>query len=632
MPRLRSRAASAALIGVLVAIAGCSNSSTSGPDSNASPSSTTSTTPASAGWTDYNPAALYPATTTLNNQFITMADGVKLAASVTLPADAGGKAIAGRFPVVLTQTGYNKDVGAYQPALGGANDYLVRHGYAHVVVDTRGTGRSEGQWTAFGETEQADYTPTVDWAATQPWSDGRVGLYGASLLAITALLTAAQQHPAIKAAFPIVPMADSYRDIVFTGGQVNAGFIPLWLALVTGLSVLDLSFYQDPAETAQAELQHISGALLGFQVPVLLKSVAGDPDQVYDGPFWRVRSPVEFAPKVQVPTFIVGGLHDIFQRGEPLLYQTLKDHVQAKLLIGPWTHIQAALGAGLPADGVPVLDHIALQWFDQYVKGMDSGAAALPTVTQYVYGHEHYVTASDWPHPQLQPQRWYLHSDRSLSTQMPDAGAAPLRILQEPLNGLCSESTAQWTAGLLVGLDEHGCFVNDNLASALEVKYDTAPLTEDLYLNGPIAAHVFVSTTAMDAGVIVRVDDVAPNGRAFALTNGLLTASFRAVDQDRSLLLGGENLRPWHPYTQASRQRPGAGTVVELPIEIFPTAALIKAGHRLRISVGASDFPHGLPPLPSLVQQLAGVLSIHSDAAQASYVALPVVPNSALQP
>lgn len=626
-----------------VALAGCgSGSPVSGQSSDNSGWTTlgtrnavslpqsTITSNAGAQWVDYNPAVLYPKTVTMNNQFITMKDGVKLAVSVTLPADASGKAIAGKFPTILTQTGYNKDIGAFVPALGGANPYLVQHGYAHVVVDTRGTGRSEGEWTAFGDTEQADYYPTVDWVAQQSFCDGRIGLYGASLLAITATLTAQKQHPAVKAAFPIVPMGDGYRDIVFSGGQVNVGFIPLWLLLVTGLSAVDLSFYQDPAEALQAELQHVLGAVTNFQVPLLLKAVAGDPDTAYDGDFWMQRSPIENTPKVQVPTFIVGGLHDIFQRGEPNLYEQLKNHVPTKMLLGPWTHVQAALGQGLPADGVPVLDHIALQWFDQYEKGMDVGADKLPNVTQYLYGQGHFVTAQDWPNPQASAQQWYLHSDKSLSTTVPAAGDAAIKMPQEPLQGICSESTSQWTAGLL-GLLSLPCFTNDNLAETLETKYDTAAMTQDFYINGPIMADLWISTTAADAGVVVRVDDVGTDGKAFALTDGIQTASLRTVDSTRSRFLDGQMIQPWHAFTKDSIQKVGSGNLVEVQVEIFPTSAVIQTGHKLRIAVGASDFPHGLPPLPDLVQSLLGVISVYSDAAHPSKVVLPVVPVSAIQ-
>lgn len=626
-----------------VALAGCGGSSTPsnqasgtaawttlGTRSVESAPQSTITSNAGAKWVDYNPAVLYPKTVTTNNLFITMKDGVKLAASVTLPADASGKAIAGKFPTILTQTGYNKDIGAFVPALGGANPYLVQHGYAHVVVDTRGTGRSEGEWTAFGDTEQADYYPTVDWVTQQSFCDGRVSIYGASLLAITGMLTAEKQHPAVKAAFPIVPMGDGYRDIVFSGGQVNVGFIPLWLLLVTGLSAVDLSFYQDPAEALQAELQHVLGAVTNFQVPLLLKAVAGDPGTAYDGDFWTQRSPIEGTPKIQVPTFIVGGLHDIFQRGEPNLYEQLKNHVPTKLLLGPWTHVQAATGAGLPVDGVPVLDHIALQWFDQYEKGMDVGADKLPNVTQYLYGQGHFVTAQDWPNPQASAQQWYLHADKSLSTAAPAAGDAPIKVAQEPLEGICSESTAQWTAGLL-GLVALPCFTNDNLAESLATKYDSAAMTQDFYINGPIMADLWISTTAADAGVVVRVDDVGTDGKAFALTNGIQTASLRMVDSSRSRYLDGQMIQPWHPFTQDAVQKVGSGSLVEVQVEIFPTSAVIQTGHKLRIAVGASDFPHGLPPLPDLVQSILGVLSIYSDAEHPSKVVLPVVPVSAIQ-
>jgi putative CocE/NonD family hydrolase len=581
-------------------------------------------------WVDYNPAVLYPGTVTVNNQFITMADGTRLAASVTFPADASGNAVSGKFPAILTQTGYNKDIGAQVPEIGGGNTYLVTHGYIHVVVDTRGTGRSEGEWTAFGNTEQADYYPTVDWVVQQPWSDGRVGLYGASLLAITAVLTAEKQHPAVKAMFPIVPMGDGYRDIVFNGGQVNAGFIPLWLLLVTGLSAIDTSFYQDPAEALQAELSHITSAVTNFQVPLLLQSVAGDPNTVYDGDFWHQRSPIDGAAKVQVPTFIVGGLHDIFQRGEPNLYEQLKDHVPAKMLIGPWTHIEAASGANLPADGVPVLDHIALQWFDQYEKGMSVGADKLPNVTQYLWGQGHFVTATDWPHPLAAAQQWYLHADKSLGTAQPAAGDAAVQVLQQPLDGICSESTAQWTAGLLGALPL-SCFSDDTLAETLEARYDSAPMTQDFYINGPLMADLWISTTALDAGVAVRVDDVDGSGNPFALTNGIQTVSLRKLDAARSRTLDGQMIQPWHTYTQDSVQSVAPGDMAEIQVEIFPTSAVIAKGHKLRVAVGASDFPHGLPPLPDLVQSLAGLLSIHSDAAHPSRVVLPVVPVSAIQ-
>jgi len=594
----------------------------------ASVPSTPMTSNAGSPWVDYNPPALYPGVVTDSNEFITMPDGTLLAANVTRPADANGNPVTTPLPAILVQTGYNKDAGV----VGGSGDaYIGEHGYVQVVVDVRGTGRSEGVWQSFGAIEQADYQSVMDWVVAQPWSNGQVGLTGASLLAITALLTAEEDHPGLKAVFAIVPMADAYRDITFQGGELNVGFIPLWLGLVTGLGLVDPTFGTDSGEAATALVDHIEGAVLDFQVPEVYDSVIGDPSTVYDGSFWQIRSPNDRATQIQVPTFVIGGLHCIFQRGEPLLYETLKRVTTSKLLIGPWNHIQASEGQGLPVDGVPIYDHIELMWFDQYIKGMSVGADQLPNVTQYVYGYDHFVSTTDWPHPLASAQRMYLHGDQSLSSTTPAAGEASNDVIQQPLDGLCSQSTAQWTAGLLSEVDLNPpCFTDDNTTEILEVKYNTPPMTQDLYVNGPIEADLWISSTNNDAPIVVRVDDVDTNGNAFALTTGIMQVSLAAVDTTRSRYLNGQMIQPWHPFTQASQVLPGAGNIVEVPLEIFPTSALIQQGHQLRISVGSSDFPHGLPPLPELANEIPGVMTIYSDAAHPSSVLLPVVPASVI--
>jgi len=590
---------------------------------------TSITSNSGAKWADYNPAVLYPKTVQAAVQYITMPDGTKLATYVTLPADSSGKAVAGTFPTVLVETAYNGVSGDVVPALGGADAYIVEHGYATVVVDVRGTGQSTGSWDAFGADEQADYAQVVDWVTQQSFSNGSIGLYGVSYLGITAIITAAQDHPAVKAAFPIVPIGDGYRDIVFTGGQINPTFIPFWLGLVSVLSLTDPTLLTNPQVGIPAVLQHLESALLNFQVPLILKAFAGDPSTAYDGSFWAVRSPLENNAKIKVPTFIVGGLHDLFQRSEPLTYESVKNQVPAKLLIGPWTHLQAALGQGLPVDNVPVLDHIELQWFDQYVKGMAVGADQLPNVTQYVSGYGHYVTATDWPNPQVQAQQLYMHGDKTLSATAPAPGESTNPVAQDPINGLCSISLSQWTAGL-AGFIPLPCFSNDNAAEISDVKFQTAPMAEDTYINGPIEADVWISTTASDAGLSVRVDDVDASGTAVALTNGIQTASLRAVDATRSRMMNGLMITPWHPYTQASVQPVASGTAVMVPVEIFPTSAMIAKGHSLRVAVGASDLPQGVPPVPTLLQSLLGVLTVYSDATHPSSVVIPVVPASAL--
>jgi hypothetical protein len=605
----------ACCVGVMLVLTACGGGGSSADTGGAT---------GAAKWFTYERAEDYPGVVQQTGAKIAMDDGVQLSATVTLPADADGNAVATPLPVILTQTGYNKSI----PAIPAYNEFLVRHGYVHVSVDVRGTGLSEGDWEAFSEREQADYAQVMDWVATQPWSNGTVGTWGASFMGITQIFTAAHQHPAHKAVFAIVPMADGYRDIVFTGGQTNVGFIPLWMGLVTALGAIPAE--PDPA-APEIIADHIINALTNFQVPVIAQSVIGTGEYNYDGPFWRTRSPIEVADRVRIPTFIVGGLNDIFQRGEPLLYEAISRNTTAKLLIGPWQHLGGSSGEGLPRDDVPDLDHIALMWFDQYLKGMDAAAASVPNVTQYLYGEERYVTTTTWPHPQAAAQRWYLRGDQSLTTELPAADEGSNTVLQQPLNGLCSTSTSQWTAGIL-GTLPLPCFTDNstNENPLLEVTFTTAPMAQDYIVNGPIQADMWISTTMLDASLLVRITDVSPEGGSREITNGILTASLRQVDPARSRYLDGQMIQPWHPFTEDSREEVGMDTPVLLPIEVFPSSFVIKEGHSLRVSVGASDFPHGLPPLTDLVDQAVGALTVYSDAQRASSIVVPAVPLSAI--
>ncbi len=627
-------------LALATALSACNSSSTS--STTAGKPSTTAGGASGGQWSDYNRDADYPTVYSGEEEGIHLRDGVRLSAKVTLPADADGNPEPGAsYPCILTQTGYNKSAGGV-PAV---NNYLVQRGYAHFSVDVRGTGLSGGVWQAFGEQEQQDYREVMDWVASHPRCNGNIGTWGASFMGITQLLTAAQQHPAHKAVFAIVPMGDAYRDIVFSGGQVNVGFIPLWMGLVTGLGAIptqDAASAEGFEQYLTVSTEHVLNAVTQFQLPLIADALIGQNGINYDGPFWRTRSPLEVADNIRVPSFIVGGLNDIFQRGEPLLYETIKDHALAKLLIGPWQHIAGSMGQGLPRDGVPSLDDIALRWFDRYLRGEANGAEQLPAVTQYYYGEERYVTAPDWPHPQLRAQALYLHGDRSLSPLPPQAGESSQYLLQQPLNGICSASTAQWTAGAIGLLPLPSCFTDSNLAESLEVTYTSAPMPRDMVINGPIQANIWVATTALDASLVVRVSDVSPliddpsaapltdalaAGPSRELSNGILTASMRAVDSGKSRYIGAQMIQPWHPFTEEGKLPVAMNEPMLLNVEVFPTSAVIKAGHRLRISVGASDFPHGLPPLTELLNQPAGVLTVFNDAEHPSSVVLPLVPQ-----
>ena len=554
-------------------------------------------------WAAYTRPAQY-ATVTDKDVAITMRDGTVLRANVERP-DAPGT-----FPVLVTQTPYGKDTAG--TVLGGDGNALVQRGYVQVTVDVRGTGKSNGSWDSFGPSEQQDGYDVVEWAAAQPWSTGAVGLDGPSYMGLNQLYTAALRPPHLKAIFPVVPMADGYRDIVFSGGDVNVSFIPLWIGLVTGAGLI-----ADPV----ALLGHVGG-VLSFSIPTLVGATTGGA-VAYDGPFWKTRSPIEVLDRIQVPTFVVGGLHDLFQRGEPLIYERLKNRVPSRLVMGPWTHLGGSSGQGLPADGVPALSDLELRWFDQYLKGTDTNIAAIPKVTQYTYGDERYETQADWPDPKLDPQRWYLRGGNVVSPNAPSVSEPAQSFVQHPLSGICTMSTGQWTAGLGEPLP---CFTDDRPNSLSGgASYESEPLSSDLRLSGPIAAKLWVTTTAADAAVTVRVDDVAPDGASTGMTTGWQTASLRATDASRTRTVRGHVLQPWHPFTQASVQPVIAGAPTALDVEVFPTNWVLKAGHRLKIVVAPADFPHAVPPLPALLNRLGGVVSVLTDPQHPSAIELPTV-------
>ncbi|MBN8210301.1 CocE/NonD family hydrolase [Bacillus sp. NTK071] len=559
----------------------------------------------------YDRPADYSTYITEKDVFITMQDGVVLAADVHRPDGPGP------FPVILTQTPYNKN----QDNKENHNDYFIKRGYAHVVVDVRGTGSSQGAWDSFGIAEQSDGKEVVEWSAKQPWSNGKVGLYGSSYRAINQLLTAAKQPEGLEAIFPVVPMADVYRDIMMSGGMVNTGFIPLWLGLVTSSGLLPPTYTMSEPIMASSVLINHAGQTTGYPTSTLSSAITGG-DFAYDGPAAHLRSPIYVADQIQVPTFLTGGLHDLFQRGTPLLYEKLKANgVTTKLLMGNWTH--GNYGSGLPADNIPTLDQIALKWFDTYLMGSDGTEInQIPDVTQYVLGEDQFQVQPNWPHSEATAERFYLRSGKMLTKDTPSSLESSSTMVQQPANGICSGSTNQWTAGIPSALP---CTKDNRLTETTELTYTTAPVNSDLHISGPIAAKVYASTTAKELVLSVRLTDVAPDGSSSEITAGWLAASHRAVDETKSRFLNEENIQPWHPFTRNAVKKVTPNEVMELNVEIFPTNVVIKEGHKLRVAIGPSDFPHAMSPVPQQLNQLGGIATILNNKEYPSSIVVPVV-------
>jgi len=635
------------------------------------------TSNANSVWKAYARAEEHAQAVTLPLQFITMKNGQKLAVLVSVPADAKGKPVPGAFPAILTQTAYRIDLGQLLGGfavtgntllVGGKDEFMIKRGYISVAVDVLGSGMSDGQGALLGVAEQQAYGEAVEWVSKQPWFNGQLGLAGTSYLGITSLLTAGQQNPAVKAVFAQVPMGDAFRGTVGVGGLLNAQFISLWLPLTQSLSVAnDIAKSLHPEFSAQidaANQEHIA-AIDSWYLPTVNNALAGQTGYASDdGDFWAVRSPLEQAAKINVPTFIVGGANDIFQRDEPLLYEQLKNKVTTKLLVVPGAHLQAVLNAqkdavNATATGAPETKFLMLQWFDQYLRGMNTGAATLPNVTQYVEGYgalggTRFASTTDWPHPQVSAQRYYLRGNMSLSPQKPWL-PEPSHTIAEPTGAVvsytksssgetvkakvtlndgsdCSSSYVQWTLGM-GGILPKLCYTNSNTVekSQKALIFQTAALSADMYINGPMQADIWMSTTHTEAAVAVRIDDVDAWGNATPISTGLMSASYRAVDTSRSRYINGTMIQPWHPFTVASKQAVVPGQPMLVPVEVFPAAALIRKGHKLRIAISASNQAQGIWPTPQQLKANGNVSTIYNDPSRPSSLVLPLVPVSALK-
>ena len=559
-----------------------------------------------------------------------MSDGIVLHANLVQPSTDGKTALPGAFPVLLTQTPYNKN----STGLNFEDDFLVEHGYTQVIVDVRGTGSSQGNWDSFGEREQQDGAELVDWlTGANPrigkpaWSNGTLSLHGTSYGAINQLFTAARRPGVVKSIFPIVPGADTYRDISASGGQLDTSFIPSWLGLVTALGLLPpTDVYKDPATSARVLAQHALN-VKKFQVNVVANATEGG-DQAYDGPFYRQRSPIEVVNKVVAPTFIVGGWYDLFQRGEPLLYQRLSAQgTPVRLLMGQWTHVGQSINSGLPTDSEPcTFDQLELRWHDHWLKGLGNDLSDIAPVTYMPIGTSAFATAPAWP-PAAPAYRALYASGRALpglpgalSSTLPSGTQPVAKMLQQTPSGTCSKSTTQWTAG---GGEGGPCDTDNELNDLTGVAFDMA-LPSGARIAGPIAAHLYLSTTAKDAFVSARLEDVESTGRSHQLSAGWNVLSMRALDASKSEVLGnGWFVRPYHPFTRASVLAVQPGVIYDVWVEIFPVAATIPAGDSLRLAIQTSDVPHLSAPLPQLEKMAGGILSLYHDAAHPSMIVVP---------
>jgi putative CocE/NonD family hydrolase len=352
-----------------------------------------------------------------------------------------------------------------------------------------------------------------------------------------------------------------------------------------------------------------------------------------------LRSPITRLASLRIPVMWQGGWWDIFQRGEPLLYEKMTHSPDRVWFQTPNYHssTDASVWAKM---GIGTEEQVSVHWFDHWLKGEKNGIQKLPHVNLFTMGANRWEHPSTWPLPNARYTDYYLGAGKSGSSHslndgtLSDARQTTSGGDTEPLlpaSSPCSRMTFQWTAGLASGAGS--CETDNSTYEASSLTYTTPPLKHATEVTGPIIGHVWAELSgATDATLIAVLSDVNPQGQSTQLTAGYLLASQRAVDRRLSTYSHGVMIRPWHPYTQSS-QRPVTPNDPELyQIEIYPTSNVFEPGDRIRLTIGTANTPGTLTPVPDLLNETGGQLRVLRGPTYDSYVQLPVIPAGLATP
>jgi putative CocE/NonD family hydrolase len=539
--------------------------------------------------------------------YVAMRDGTKLAVDLFRPTK-GGVLASEKLPVVWMHTPYNRRT-RNDPVLGagatvelypGFALQLVKYGYNVAVVDFRGLyasyGRNRsynrGEWLAPARTDAYDMT---EWFARQPYSNGRIGMWGCSATGGSQMQAATTLPPHLKA---IMPMSAEFDVYPF---EVYGGVAPPGLVMTSGGTSANPNAERDaqavpvdgpdgPAQMAAAIAQHKDNIESPGAIPFRDTKSSSFGDQ-----WWVESSPSTYLDQLKKETFGVYAAANWDEAGtKPGDFMTFNNLPAAntKLIVGPGTH--CAWSRVEKETGLSIVTE-ELRFFDYWLKGVKNGVMDEPRVTYFTYNApkaSQWRTSKTWPPASAVRTNFYL-GDKDLERAKPVAGGAdPVAMTPR------AKSTA--------------IFIEAQTGGAA---YQTSPLAADVEVTGNPIMHLWVSTDAGDADATARIDDVAPDGttRTYQML-GRLRASERALATPPYNNLG----LPWHTYRQGDARPLEAGKPAELVFDLLPMSYIFKAGHQIRLTVTFAD-PLRRPGEPPKVTVLPG-------PATPSYISLPIMP------
>lgn len=621
--------------------------------------------------------------------YVPMRDGTLLAVSIYAPA---GKA-ADRHPVLLWLLPDRRETidprtGAIEPKMPRADiAFFTAHGYAIALAEMRGGGASfGGREIDRGPQIGRDGKDLVDWIAAQRWSDGTVGMIGASYQGFAQYATAANRPAALKAIFPEIAGFDDYGSMFHPGGILNVALSDYASGSIARMAQnrFDPARKEFPSppvvdEDGDGELadeipldRNGDGSFLDEGEPTYAD---GQPrrhlyyrataehagnfnltvDAIAAAPFRDSRlgttpysyhdvdpgtKPVDIA-KAGIAVYNRGGWFDYHARDTALWYATLEGRTPVRMMMAPTGH------GGLPSSGTedlyragPYFRHFAdpttnelmnrekLRFFDRHVRGIDNGFDREDPVLLYVMG-KGWRREKTWPLERARPTRLHFGSGHRLLPR-PDAGGADSYRVDFAASSL-SGGANRWNYG--ISRARQPMTLDGDAARRLA--YVGEPLAGDVEVTGHPLVDLRLSSTAAEGDVFVYLEDVAPDGSSLLVSEGQLRANYHRPRPIETMLaapargFGVKPLLPWQGFDQADYDpAPFAdGRELRLRFDLMPTSWVFRKGHRIRISIAGADSPSFAihPGLADAARKGEAPVWTLRRGAEGSSVVLPVI-------
>ena len=572
------------------------------------------------------PAELHPMAWD-RDVMVPMRDGVFLCCDIYRPRSSG------RFPALLAIAGHNKELQSPdiadtvppQPAWstvwqGGAeagdSRYFVSHGYVHVVANPRGFGKSGD-----GGSPHWDTYDLIEWIAVQAWCTAQVGMVGLSAFAMAQWQAAQLQPPSLKAIFPYDPgPACGLIHDRYPGGMLH-----VMLYLLDGQSVHHGGHAAPGALSPEMEaLWNEAMANPDNRIYSWVYNLLSQKGQIHARLFGHILDLYETAGSyedterafrnIKIPAYTGAGWHAYTYKMHLVGAQNWYAGVDVpkKLLFSGPTHMERPFHS---------LHDEIVRWYDHWLKGVDNGIMDEPPVKIWVQGANVWREASDWPLPETQWTKFYLDSWQRLRSHAFVPGGRDSGYQQPDTFVQMPPTQTRTVAGL---------------------RYMTEPLAHDTLVCGPISLSFFAEIDQDDTNWIIILKDIGPDvavrsGRAGEfdapalpereITRGWLKASYRALDEQRSL-----PHKPWHKLTREARQMVVPGEINEYRVEVMSTANQFNQGHRICIEITSLDLPTGVgfgsncEYVPyHICSSKTVVHRIHHNARYPSHLLLPII-------